>query len=171
MRVFITGTGIISPLGNGKALTAEAVKSGVSGISPLSLFKTPSAPLPVGEITFSHDGSVPRTHALALAAALQATAGLEGPLDAVVIGTTTGGMAVSEELIRRTDFNPALYMFHSAGSVSEYVADRLNCRGPVITVCTACSSGSVAVKIVRRIGAVCVAGIGQCRGMKCSANE
>jgi len=147
MRVFITGTGIISPLGNGKALTAEAVKSGVSGITPLTLFKTPSAPLPVGEISFTHDDSVPRTHSLALAAALQATAGLEGPLDAVVIGTTTGGMAVSEELIRRADFNPARYLLHSAGSVSEYVAGRLNCRGPVITVCTACSSGSVAVKI------------------------
>lgn len=137
----------MSPLGSGKALTAEAVKSGVSGIGPLTLFKTPTVPLPVGEISFSHDNSLPRTHALALAAALQAAANLEGAPDAVVIGTTTGGMALSEELIRRADFNPALYLFHSAGSVSEYVAGRLNCRGPVITVCTACSSGSVAVKI------------------------
>jgi hypothetical protein len=32
MRVFITGTGIVSPLGNGTAATLESVKSGISGL-------------------------------------------------------------------------------------------------------------------------------------------
>jgi 3-oxoacyl-[acyl-carrier-protein] synthase-1/3-oxoacyl-[acyl-carrier-protein] synthase II len=70
-----------------------------------------------------------------------------GPLDIVVIGTTTGGMASTEELLLQKNDDPAAYRWHSAGSVAEDIAGRFKCRGPVMTVSTACSSGAVAIAL------------------------
>jgi 3-oxoacyl-(acyl-carrier-protein) synthase len=141
--------GIISPVGRGIRDTSEAIKNAAPGIKPLRLFPTSSMEsLPVGEITsLTYSEDVPRTHALARVAAEEAMKDARGAPDAVVIGVTTGGMPVTEELLKKGILDPEQYKYHSTGSVASYVARHVECNGPVLTVSTACSSGAVALKI------------------------
>lgn len=141
--------GIISPVGQGICDTIDAIRKAARGIKPLRLFPTgQQPPLPVGEIdSLSFAENVPRTHALALIAAEEAMKNADRAPDAIVIGVTTGGMPVTEELLKRGDVDPKQYGYHSTGSVAEYIARHVGCRGPVLTVSTACSSGAVALKI------------------------
>ena len=147
MRTFITGIGIISPLGCGFSETLTSLKNGTRGIGPLTLFPATGFVLPVGEVREKFDTTVPRTHQLALVAAKEAVE-LSGRVpDAIVIGVTTGGMPVTENLLKSGNRDPQAYVRHSVGSVAECLAASLSCNGPVITVSTACSSGAVAIKI------------------------
>jgi 3-oxoacyl-[acyl-carrier-protein] synthase-1/3-oxoacyl-[acyl-carrier-protein] synthase II len=141
--------GIISPVGQDTGETLHAIRKAAMGIKPLRLFSAGvSPPLPVGEIdSFSFVEKVPRTHALALAAVTEAMRNADGAPDAVVMGVTTGGMAVTEELLRRGVVDPRQYDDHSTGSVAAYIARHVACRGPALTVSTACSSGAVALTI------------------------
>ncbi len=140
--------GIISPFGQGIFDTIDSIKTAAREIKPLHLFPTSETPLPVGEIiSFSSTEDLPRTHALALAAAEEAMENGGGPPDAIVIGVTTGGMPVTEELLKQGVVDPERYRNHSTGSIAENIARRVGCEGPVLTVSTACSSGSVALKI------------------------
>jgi 3-oxoacyl-(acyl-carrier-protein) synthase len=141
--------GIISPVGQGICDTIDAIRKAARGIKPLRLFPTGQLPpLPVGEIdSLSFAENIPRTHALALIAAEEAIKNADRAPDAIVIGVTTGGMPVTEELLKRGDVDPKQYGYHSTGSVAEYIARHVKCRGPVMTVSTACSSGAVALKI------------------------
>ncbi|MFO7560779.1 MAG: beta-ketoacyl synthase N-terminal-like domain-containing protein [Desulfobacterales bacterium] len=149
IRIFITGIGIITPAGSGCEETRNFIKNDNRAIRPLGLFQTSqSPPLPVGEITTSlPNDMVPRTHILASIAADQALAEFRKRVDAIVIGTTTGGMTPTEELLKKNETNPDAYQYHAAGSVADYIARRIRCSGPVITVSTACSSGTSAIKI------------------------
>ena len=105
-------------------------------------------PLPVGEISEPiKTDDMPRTHEIALIAAQEAMANSIDAPDAIVMGVTTGGMPASEELLRCDNRESELYRYHSAGTVAEYVARHTGCKGPVITVSTACSSGTATLKI------------------------
>lgn len=142
--------GIISPLGQGISLTDDALRNAACGIGPLRLFPVShTPPLPVGEVlSLPAADDVPRTHALALLAAEEAMEQAGGPPpDAVVIGVTTGGMTATEELLKRGEVDGKCYEYHSTGTVADYIARHVGCRGPVLTVSTACSSGAVALKI------------------------
>jgi 3-oxoacyl-(acyl-carrier-protein) synthase len=147
--VFITSLGIISPVGQGLNDNLDAIRKATRGIKPLRLFPTShTPPLPVGEIgSFSFASDIPRTHALALVAAEEAMKHAAGAPDAVVIGVTTGGISFTEELLKRGELDSKQYQYHSTGSVAEYIARHVGCTGPVLTVSTACSSGTVALKI------------------------
>jgi len=148
-RVYITGTGLITPVARGVLETKTSIMNGIRGIGPVTLFPVPrDRSLPVGEIheSFEADGP-PRTHQLALIAAKEALADSVDPPDAIVIGGTTGGMALTETYLKKGDTNRELFKYHSTGSVAEYLALKLKCKGPVITVSTACSSGTAAIKI------------------------
>lgn len=149
VHVYISGMGIVSPLGNGIFETKDALKKNIVGIHPIRLFPTAkNKPLPVGEASeFIGEESVPRTHGLARLAAAQAMAERRDIPDAIVMGITTGGMLTTESLLKKKEQNPALFRYHSPVSVAEDLASRYRCTGPVITVSTACSSGAVAVKI------------------------
>jgi 3-oxoacyl-(acyl-carrier-protein) synthase len=140
--------GIISPFGQGICDTIDSIRTATRGIKPIHLFPTVETPLPVGEISsFSSKEDVPRTHALAYTAAEEAMQNGGGQPDAVVIGITTGGMPVTEELLKQCVVDPERYRNHSTGSIAENIAHRVGCKGPVLTVSTACSSGAVALKI------------------------
>jgi 3-oxoacyl-(acyl-carrier-protein) synthase len=149
VRVYVSGMGIVSPLGASLSETREALRLGRKGLGPLTLFPTArGSGCLVGEVSEPVDAaSVPRTHGFARMAAAQAMAECREPPDAVVIGTTTGGMLTTEALLRESVRDPALYRYHSLGSVAEDIARRYQCAGPVITVSTACSSGAVAIKV------------------------
>jgi len=149
MRAFVTGIGIISPAGTGVPEFLESLKRSEPRITPLDLFAVPGdLPLPVGQVqSFQPPTGMPRTHALAIVAAKQALQGCPEPPDAVVVGTTTGGILTTESLLAADIRDPARYRWHTPGSVGEHLAQTLNCQGPVLTVSTACASGATAMVI------------------------
>lgn len=146
---YISGMGIISPLGEGIKETMTALENGASGIGPLSLFPTPpNRRFPVGEIKkIIQTSPVPRTHQLARIAATQVMQMEKDPPDAIILGVCTGGMPATEELLRSNERSHDAYRYHAVGSVADDLADIFGCTGPVITVSTACSSGAVAIKL------------------------
>ena len=152
--IFITGLGILSPLGRGRQTTVRSLKNAVSGIRTINLFDAaadqvmPVAPV---DIPFEAEDGVPRTHAMALAAARDAMEGLDYAPDAVVIGVTTGGMSKTELLLKAKNAAPEEYTYHGVGSVADYLADRLSCTGPAVALSTACSSGTAAIKIAMEL--------------------
>ncbi len=160
--VYIAGAGIISALGSGLAATAAALRENSSAIVPLSLFPLVQGDsLPVGQVGGLEDmPELPRTHRLALTAARQAMQGRKNSPDAVIIGTTTGGMLESEQLLRHGIVDTASYRYHGLNTVAQVVGDDCGCRGPMLTVSTACSSGAVALtlalRMLRRGRAECV---------------
>ncbi|PKN27803.1 MAG: 3-oxoacyl-ACP synthase [Deltaproteobacteria bacterium HGW-Deltaproteobacteria-21] len=147
-RVYISGMGVISCLGTGVLETTDAIRKGLSGLGPLTLFPIACAD-PAGQVSgLIQTEAVPRTHQLARLAADQAMAASDdGTVDAIVLGTTTGGMSTTEVLLEKKKDDPRLFRHHSAASVAEDLARRYRCKGPAITICTACSSGAVAIKL------------------------
>lgn len=149
LRIFITGYGVISAAGSGKEKTLRALSEMKTKIAPLSLFSVSSKPpLPVGQIPDSLEHkNIPRTHAIALHCAKRAIAGSMRPVDAIVLGVTTGGILTTEELLKAGEKNPKAYRLHGVGTVSQTIADLVGCKGPALSVSTACSSGALAIKI------------------------
>jgi 3-oxoacyl-(acyl-carrier-protein) synthase len=141
--------GIISALGSGPACHLRALKSGQKGLRPLSLFTVPpDALFPVGEVPTIHSSDIlPRTHQLACSAADQAMSGRREPPDAIVLGVTTGGMQITEDLLAKKVHSPEAFRNHAVNSVTEELARRYGCCGPLITISTACSSGAAAIKL------------------------
>ncbi len=149
-RAFVTGLGLISPAGSNADEHLNSLRANKTFIKKLTLFtfEADENVPPAGEIAFPLDESpgLPRTHTLALLAAREAMKN-SGPPDAVVIGSTTGGMPLSEEFLKDNIRTPSAYKYHGTGTVAEYLARELGCTGPALTVSTACSSGALALKI------------------------
>ncbi|MCP4137105.1 MAG: 3-oxoacyl-ACP synthase [bacterium] len=146
MRIFITGMGITTPAGSGVDSAKNRITSGDRFIKPVALFSTPDTALPVGEIAdLPVNKDLPRTHSMALIAAQEALKGSGICPDAVILGVTTGGMPLTEDLLREKKLDPELFQYHGTGTVAEYIARETGCSGPVITVSTACSSGAAAI--------------------------
>jgi 3-oxoacyl-(acyl-carrier-protein) synthase len=148
---YIAGVGIISPLGSGVTATVAALKKGTVHLAALTRFVPPdSPPMPVGEVSVASLPLVqelPLTHQLARAAADQAIASGGSAPDAVVIGSTTGGIIATERMLADGCTDPAAYRHHGVATIAEDLAHRYRCRGPVISVSTACSSGAVAISL------------------------
>ncbi len=142
----IAGIGIISPLGTGLDATELALRKNSSPIAPLTVFPVQHPPpLPVGQVQELPDYPFPRTHRLAITAAQQAMAGCASVPDAVILGSTTGGILSTEESLADSEQDPEKYRHHGLTTVAEAVAREVHCPGPALTVSTACSSGNVAI--------------------------
>ncbi len=153
--VYIAGVGILSALGAGLDATEKGLRENRSAITPLSLF-TPlyGVPLPTGQVKDSLiDRDLPaplsRTHRLGLTAARQAIADSNRhlPCEAVVIGTTTGGILNTEELLRNNSRQKKLYRHHGLHGIAADIARECRCTGPALVVSTACSSGITAITL------------------------
>ncbi len=149
IKAFITGAGIVTPAGIGLDKNLKALKENLSLLKPLTLFKPESLPpLPAGQILENIESDpVPRTHSLAFLAAEEALKGHKIPPDAIVLGITTGGMFDTEINLKNGITDPAKYAYHGTGTVVTYLAKKFKCVGPLITISTACSSGTAAVKL------------------------
>jgi len=151
-NVYIAGVGIISPLGVGLAATEQALRNNRSAIQPLSLFSLQNPPaLPAAQVNNLPASNLPRTHTLALAAARQAMQGWAQPPDAVIMGTTTGGLLTTEQLLTAEVHDQGQYCYHGLTTVAEAVAQQVHCPGRALTVSTACSSGAVALSLALRM--------------------
>ncbi len=146
--IYIAGQGIVSSLGDDVLETVHRLETGKPGLGPLTLFKTPQEKAPiVGEaILPAANATLPRTHQLARTAAGQALAN-QPPPDAIVVGSTTGGIFTTESLLAQGNKDPENYRLHGVVTVAEDLAVLSGCAGPLIAVSTACSSGAVAIKL------------------------
>lgn len=166
-RIFVTGIGVISAIGNSLAQNRVSLAEGKCGIShSLDLFPSKYAGvLPFGTIHISNDDlqkkfnawepGVTRTSLLALHAFEEAIkdSGM-GPellnsVDTALIGASTvGGMCLTDELYRDAntmeDGSPYLSSYDNA-SVTLYLQKRYNINGICNTINTACSSSANAI--------------------------
>lgn len=145
---YIAAMGIISALGTGTDSTFQALKCNESGLASVDFFQLNRPEFPkVGMVRGTIKNTLPRTHELARIAAGQIMAQSSLVPDAVVLGTTTGGMLTCESLLKAKETDPTLFQYHGLGTVAEDIADLVGCTGPAITVATACSSGNTALTI------------------------
>jgi 3-oxoacyl-[acyl-carrier-protein] synthase II len=165
-RIAITGLGVVSALGLGREETFRRLCAGERGIGPVSLFDTAglrsqiaaevrgldvAALAPRGEAA---DWS--RSDALAFVAAREALAHaghVQGDALGLALGGTTGGMYETERalaVLPKGQMRPQdarrLLDFPLAVSV-ERVARTLGSVVCSATVCSACSSGAVAIAL------------------------
>jgi 3-oxoacyl-(acyl-carrier-protein) synthase len=162
-RVFVTGLGVISALGETVDLNRTALKEGKCGIGTLELFPSRySNKLPFGEIKIGNEvfreklkvreTGVTRTALLALHAMEEALKDSKLSLqeissfDTALIGATTvGGMCLTDELYRdanRKNEGSEFVNSYDSGSVNIYLQSRYGINGIINTINTACSSSA-----------------------------
>jgi 3-oxoacyl-[acyl-carrier-protein] synthase-1/3-oxoacyl-[acyl-carrier-protein] synthase II len=141
--------GIVTSIGIGLDETLSAILAVKRKIKPLTLFPVgPSPAQPVGEIfSLRQTASLPRTHQLARLACDQILFNHSVCPDAIVVGTTTGGINQTESLLLSGETDPLAYTLHGANSVAADLALRYGCTGPVLTVSAACASGAMAIAL------------------------
>ncbi len=172
-RVVVTGTGVVSPVGNNREECWNNLISGVNGIAPITLFDTTDFKAKLGAEVKNFD---PRQYMeksdvlrsdryaqFAVAAASQAVeeSGVIGTLPpervGVYFGSGIGGIHTFEiehsKLLekgpRRVSplFVPMLISNMAAGMI----AIRFNCQGAALPAVTACASGSNAIGEAMRV--------------------
>ena len=162
--ILVTGTGVVSAIGLGKAQTLEALLNARSGVGPLQYLKTGHKEFPVGEVKLT-DAEM-RTHLgladnaistrtalmgmLALEEALQ-DAGLTAemlPQVGFISGTTVGGMDMSEQFYLdfvNSEAHKEYIAAHDCGNCTEMTANHFGKFAFVTTLSTACSSAANAI--------------------------
>jgi 3-oxoacyl-(acyl-carrier-protein) synthase len=172
IRIFVTGIGVVSAIGDSAASCRESFRDARCGIAPLrSLASRYAGILPCGEVKRTtpewqelldaREPGITRTSLLALHAFTQCTAdsGL-GPVAlqssgmALVGATTVGGMCLTDELYQDAHAQAkgsAYLTSYDCGSVSIYLAQRFGLIGLVHTINTACSSSANAILFGARL--------------------
>jgi 3-oxoacyl-[acyl-carrier-protein] synthase II len=168
MRVFITGLGVVSSIGLGRAAFFRALAEGKSGISPVEAFDVSNLGR---ELAGEVKGFRPRDHLtalearrmgrcsqMALAAARMAIEdaklrpeALRGPRASVVLGTTMGEADVLEDLddawIKKGARGVRRAWIPKYGStlLPIHVARAIGSEGAVLTLPAACAAGNYAI--------------------------
>jgi len=170
-RVFVTGVGIISAIGNGTGETLASFQNLKTGIGKLSLFDSVHAEIPVAEVKNNnsdlarladvHDGKAAYTRntLLALVASKQAVIA-SGWIDThekhtgTVFATTVGGMDFNEQyyrsLLENDRYKDLIGVLDSA-DCTEKIAACFGIRHHVTTISTACSSSANAIMLGARL--------------------
>lgn len=170
--VAVTGIGIITSLGVGRADNWQALSSGRSGIKAISRFPTDGLRTRISGmvdfLTSSREGPGPLTHEMAETTALEAIAqaGLPnddfgGPLflaappvetewrhrfELAELGGTEGTPYQRMLAAARAARHPDLFSRAMFGTIADRLADRFGTRGLPITLSTACASGATAIQ-------------------------
>lgn len=166
-RVVITGAGIITALGQGWRANSEGFRSGRIALRPVSLFDVSRQRakvagevdlppiLPRNKLPSREASRVDRAASLLLLAAAEAwnQAGWESSEDLpVVLGTTSAGMTLGQDLYRQAIRTPGA-RWHQATRVVHYQPQRqaldllqaFNSSGPITIIANACASGANAI--------------------------
>jgi 3-oxoacyl-[acyl-carrier-protein] synthase II len=167
-RVFVSGVGVVSSIGLGKAEFFRSLEAGKSGISSVTAFDAaPLGRVHAGEVkgfeasdhlTRAEQRRLGRCSAMALAAARMALddAGLSladvaGPRTAVVLGTTMGEARILAGLDREwitagtQGIARAPVPRYGSTLLSIHVARAVGARGMVLTLPAACAAGNYAL--------------------------
>ena len=164
LRVFITGIGIVSSIGNdaGSAYTSLVEeKSGIAGITLLDTSLKDKFPLAEVKLTTEEllenvgcggKKNFTRTALLGMIAAREAigSAGFDDTNEyrtGLISATTVGGMDRSENFYKEFLGNPKKghlidIVNHDCGDSTERIADFLGIKGFMTTISTACSSSA-----------------------------
>jgi 3-oxoacyl-[acyl-carrier-protein] synthase II len=167
-RVFVTGVGVVSSIGLGRAAFFQALREGKSGISRVGSFDASALGRdlagggqrldPRDHLSAAEQHRMGRCSAMALAAARMALAdagladgALAGPRTAVVLGTTMGEAQLQADLqktwiVQGADAIPRS-LIPKVGStlLPIHVARAIGARGMVLTLPAACAAGNYAI--------------------------
>ena len=163
----MTGIGAVTPLGNDAAQTWEGLKSGRSGIGPITLFDTENFKAKLAAEVHGFDPKeymevnealrTDRYAQFAVAAAQQAAeeSRIEGAVEAerfaVLFGTGIGGITTFEKehtkLLEKgaRRVSPLFVPMMIGNMAAGLIAIRHGCQGPAMPAVTACASGSNAI--------------------------
>lgn len=167
-NIYITGTGVISAIGEnvaGNLFNLKQQKSGIGSIKILdSQFKNDYV---AGEIQYTNaqlsgiigispELEYPRNTLLGIVAAKEAAdqaniSRSDSLRTGLIAGTTVGGMDKTERFYYHLDRNIDFIHSHSCGSITEQIADYLGIRDFVSTFNTACSSSANAIMYGARL--------------------
>jgi len=168
-KVFITGCGMISAIGDSFKETEKSVHAGKSGIGAITLLETGNRnQLVAGEIKhtdvalaemagISFTPGLTRTALLGIIAAKEALQQSQvkdtGTL-ALISGTTVGGMVATEKYYNDFLTNDTKNDFiesHDCGDSTERIAGFFGMKGYLSTINTACSSSANAIMLATRL--------------------
>ena len=171
-RIFITGLGVISPLGYSVNENLAGLRQGRHALTRLEQFATRYAEtLYFGEIKFSNEqlkdrlkvreAGVTRTTLLAMHALEEALIDslldpetVNSPETALVGANTVGGMCLTNELYQNAvsaDSEPEYLNSYDAGATNLFLQKKFGIRGIVNTINTACSSSANALMFGARL--------------------
>jgi 3-oxoacyl-(acyl-carrier-protein) synthase len=171
-RIFVTGMGVISAIGNSVAENRGALTGGKCGITPLEFIDSKfTRRLPCGEIKITteslkqkldaHEKGITRTSLLALHAFTEAVMdaqlskeSLSSKSTALVAGSTVGGMCLTDELYNdaQNKNNGSEYLSsYECSSIALYLQERHEMKGHINTINTACSSSANAIMYGARL--------------------
>jgi len=170
--VVVTGVGVVTSLGAGKADNWAKLTSGVSGIHAITRFPTDGLKTRIaGSVDFlgQPDCTAALSEQLADLAAEEAIAqsgigkagDFPGPLFLAVppiemewphrlaVGARSGSndTVTYSDLLRASDQFPAYHDRFLFGSVADHIAERFGTRGSPISLSTACASGASAIQL------------------------
>ncbi|MFN6945334.1 MAG: beta-ketoacyl-[acyl-carrier-protein] synthase family protein [Cytophagaceae bacterium] len=168
-KVYITGFGIVSALGNGVEKNLEALTKSTTGIDfPQHLNTIHKGSMVTGEVKLSNQemaekvgikNLTSRTTLLGVLAVKEAieSSGLHDLEKCGFInGTSVAGMDISEQsyklLRNRKNFDyKTAFLGHDCGAGSELIADHFGIKGHISTISTACSSSANAIMQAGRL--------------------
>jgi 3-oxoacyl-(acyl-carrier-protein) synthase len=171
-RIFITGIGAISSIGNTAGENHTSLVNGKCGISNLNRLPSRySGKLPFGQIFTETEtlkdklhvteAGVTRSSLLALSACKEAILDaqltlpeLTSPSTALIGATTVGGMCLMNELYRdahETHTNSPYLSSYDCASVFIFLRNHFKMNGIVNTINTACSSSANAIMFGARL--------------------
>lgn len=164
-KVYITGAGVVSATGCGKAETLQSLLDGKSGVGCVRYLKTEHTELPVGEVKMSNEElckalelNPEETHSrtkllgiMALKEALEEAhisrhaesneaSRIQSEIS-LISGTTVGGMDITERSFMQSGYSGE----HLCGATTNAIADYFGIFSRTITPSTACSSALNAI--------------------------
>ena len=165
-RVLITGTGILSPIGNSTPEFYNGLKNGVNGIAPITLFDTENYPVNIaGEVKLNLENHIDRKElnrmdrftALSMIASDEAI--LQSGLNStdvdhtrigVVIGSGIGGINTFEQQHEKLMNSPRrVSPFFIPSMISDIASGQVSIKygfkGPNYCVVSACATASHAI--------------------------
>jgi 3-oxoacyl-[acyl-carrier-protein] synthase II len=161
-RLWVTGLGLITPLGAGVEATWARLVRGDRAIRSIRLFDASGQRATVaGEVDLPYTRNPPagwsRTSAMASAAAAEAMRAAAVDVRAsrvgLVVGGTTGGMFENEQLLARLHAEPGCgethlqMLSHQLSATGDCLDQRLGPFARVRTLASACSSGANAIVV------------------------
>lgn len=170
-RVFVTGIGIISGIGNNVEETLESLKLKKSGVEHIKYLSTiHKGVIPVSEVKLSEEEliekcgldktkSYTRATLIGIIAAAEAVknaqiSDIKEKRTGLISGTTVGGMDKSElhykDLLTTTK-NIEFIESHDCGDSTERIADYIGVKDFVSTTSTACSSAANSMMLGARM--------------------
>ncbi len=173
-KIYITGIGIISAIGDNVEETLDSVRKQKSGIGKLDNIVTRyKNEIPVGEVKhtnqeliqllgFSAETKITRTSLLGIVAAKEAmqSAGIKNPKEfrtGLISANSVGGMAITENYYKdylnpekKGDFIEYIKK-HDCGDSTEAIANYLGIKDHISTISTACSSSANSIMLGARL--------------------